>query len=259
MKIDRILLVSDPNPLYCDFWNPISKVYNEKFGIKTTLIWFGTAKEATERNLGGDIFYQKPHPDYPVPVQTTLALFYFTHFFPDEVLLTHGIDEVHLGPIFIRDMIKDVPDDHYVQLIDDAYLPHYWANGGTSPSGQHVAKGSTFNKVFNFESDFHAFVERVMNSGTEAFWEKTEGRWGLDESYASRMLREYRDNEGKITCFSNFTLLCERRIECERWRETPYDVDRLKLGWYAQAHLCRPYADHKEYLDRLFNDIAEWK
>lgn len=261
MKIDRILLVSDPKPLYADFWNPISKVYNEKFGIKTTLIWLGTNREAIDAGIDlsyGEMWTVTPHPDYPIPVQTTLAMFYFTKMFPDEVMLTHGIDEVHLGPMFIRDMIREVPDNHYVQLIDDAYLPNYWANGGTSPSGQHAAKGSTFNEVFNFENTFHEFVERVVKSGTPAFWETTDGRWGLDESYTSRMLREYRERGGEITCFSNFKLLVERRIECERFKEPDYDVNRLKLGWYSQSHLCRPYADHKEWIDNLFNNISTW-
>ena len=42
MKIDRVLLASNNNKLYYEFWNHASKVYHEKFGLKPTLIWVGT-------------------------------------------------------------------------------------------------------------------------------------------------------------------------------------------------------------------------
>jgi hypothetical protein len=41
MKIDRVILVSDNNPLYYEFWTDLSFTYKEKFGIKPTLIFFG--------------------------------------------------------------------------------------------------------------------------------------------------------------------------------------------------------------------------
>lgn len=259
MKVTRIILVSDPNPIYCDFWNPISKVYREKFGIETSLVWLGTRDQLYRAGIEDtDVIFCTHHPDYPVPFQTALAMFYFTKAFPDDTLLTQGIDEVHLSPMFIRYSIAGYDDDSYVQMIADAYKPNYWRNhGGVSPSGQHVAKGSTFQKVFNFPDTFNAFVEQVVNSGIPAFWEDTAGRWGLDESYVSHVLRESQGVE-MISC-TDFRLFCDRRIECERSKETPYDIEKLNAGWYSQAHLCRPYANHKEYLDKLFNDIPVWK
>lgn len=264
MKINRVILVCDANPMYADFWNPISKVYREKFGWEPTLIYLG--KDVGEFNEckfdmpkeGATVFV--PHPDYSIPLQATLAMSYATKYYPDDTILIQGIDEVMLGPLF-PNMVDKYEDYTYVQLIDDAYGEHHWSKpGGTSPSGLHVAKGSTFKKVYDFPNTFHEYVERVYNSGIPAFWDAPDrdGKWGLDESYTSHKLREFRDKGGKVASEGQFRLLCERRIECERWKEPEYDMDKLKAGWYSQSHLCRPYADHKAWLDKLFNDIPVW-
>ena len=263
MKINRVILVTDANPMYADFWNPISKVYRDKFGWKPTLIYLGDPLLMAEKGFkvdGCDCMSFTPHPNYSMPLQATLAMSYATKYYPEDTILIQGIDEVMLSPLF-PNMVDKYEDDTYVQLIDDAYLPHHWTNpGGTSPSGLHVAKGSTFQKVYNFPNTFHEYVERVCSSGIGAFWDAPDrdGRWGLDESYTAHKLREFRDNGGKVANEGKFGLLCERRIECERWKEPVYDLDKLNAGWYSQSHLCRPYSDHKAWLDKLFNDIPVW-
>jgi hypothetical protein len=261
MRVNRVILVTDANPMYADFWNPISKVYREKFGITPTLVFLGDNPHQLGFELtDNSALIFTPHPEYSMPLQATLAMSYATGFYPDDTILIQGIDEVMLSPLFLN-MVDKYEDDTYVQLIDDAYRPHHWSQkGGTSPSGLHIAKGSTFQKVYDFPATFHEYVERVNNSGIGAFWDAPDrdGKWGLDESYTSHKLREFRDNGGKVACEAQFGLLVERRIECERWKEPKYDMDKLRSGWYSQSHLCRPYKDHKVWLDKLFNDIPVW-
>jgi len=260
MKIDRVILSSNNNPLYYHFWKPLSKVYVEKFGIVPTLIWLGTEAELIELGLQddyyGEIIIAKANDKYPIPFQTTWALFYHTLFYPNDVCLTIGIDQVPLSRMFF-DMVKDFPDTDYSMLIADAYMPNHWTiNGSASPTAYHIAKGSTFNDVYMFEDTFEQEIEKICNAGVKAFWEDTAGRWGLDETYSSMKLREYK---GQINSLNNFGLLCERRIECERHKETPFDIDRLKAGWYSESHLCRPFTNHTEYITKMFNSISDYK
>lgn len=244
---------TDPNPLYCDFWNPLSKVYAEKFGIRPTLVFLGSASEADEcgiSSLYGDIKYVKPHPDYLIPWQATWVTFWATRYYPDEVILTIGIDQVPLSRLFL-DMVQNLNENDYAMLIADAYRPHYWTETA-SPTSYHIAKGSTFGKAYQFEDNFHKEIEKVRNSGIKAFWEDGEGMWGIDETYSCHNLRQGRVN---VVAIDNFRLLCERRIECERWKEPEYNPQLLSDGWYSESHLCRPYSAHKEWIDKLFNDI----
>jgi hypothetical protein len=260
MKIDRVILSATNNPMYYDFWNPVSKVYNEKFGIRPTLVWLGTEEELTATDLNfdyGDLLIVKPHPDYGLPFQSTWALYWATQFYQDEVCFICGIDEVPLSGMFLRDIIAPYSNDDYVMTIADAYLPNHWTvDQSASPSGQHCAKGKTYDSIYQFNISFKDEIEKVVNAGVRAFWEDTAGRWGLDETYFSLKLRQF-ENKSIIKSLNNFALMCERRIECERHKETEYDLGRLQQGWYSQAHLCRPFSNHVNYITKLYNDIPK--
>lgn len=256
MKIDRVILASDFNPTYYGFWNRLSEVYVEKFDITPTLLFFGTPHqcfyEAGLNENYGNIVGVTPNPAYHLPWQTTWGLFWATQMFPNDVCLIIGIDQVPLSGMFIKHMIKDFNDDAYVMLIADAYNTRWNLPGGASPSSYHIAKGSTFNRVYSFDQHFWRETEKVYNSGVEALWESTEGKWGIDESYSSHKLRQY---DGEIVSLDNFRLLEQNRIECFRDRETPYDMNRLRAGGYSEAHLCRPYENHKEYIKTIYENI----
>lgn len=256
MKIDRVILTSNSHPNYYHFWNIVSKIYKENLNITPTLIWFGDESKFNELGLSreyGDVIFQKPHPNYQEGWQTTWGLFYFTKFFKDEVCLTMGIDQIPLSTMFVKDLITDIEDNKYVMLIDDAYTTHWTLDNGVSPSAYHIGKGSVFNEIYNFEDDFLSEVEKVYSS-KDAFWSKGEDKWGIDESYSSKKMRQY-EKKDNIISLSKFSLLRKRRIDCHRNLEPEYNFNSLKEGFYSEIHLCRPYTNHKNYIDNLVKQI----
>jgi hypothetical protein len=267
MKIDRVLLSSNNNKTYCEFWNPLSKVYKEKFNIKPTLIWVGTEEEKNDQGISseyGDIIIVEPNTKYPIGAQCTWATYWATQLFKDEVCFICGIDEVPLSGMFIKDIIKPYSDDVYLMLISDAYHPEHWTNSaGVSPSGHHVAKGSTFKKIYNLNEVFKDEIEKVFSSDALKLYKDKNPSgygsehkdWGIDEAYFSKVLREY--NNDDIISLNNFGLMRDRRIDCVRNIEIPYDINKLKDGWYSQAHLCRPLSNHRNYILDLFNNIKQ--
>jgi hypothetical protein len=265
MKIDRVIMSSNNDPLYYDFWNPLSEVYLKKFKIKPTLVWVGTEQQMKDCNISdkhGDVIILSPHTDYPISSQCTIANFYATKFFLNEICFICGIDQIPLSNMFTSDLIKNYNDEDYIMMISDAYLPNHWKNNnGTSPSSYHISKGSSFNEIYEFESDFKDEIEKIYQSNTLESYMNTDRKrviqlsyWGIDESYFSMMLRKY---QGKINIvdLNQFKLLKERRIECYRTQETSYDLDKLKSGWYSEAHLCRPFSGHSDYITKLLNNI----
>jgi hypothetical protein len=258
MKIDRVILSSNANPTYYHFWNALAPVYRDKFKIKPTLIWFGTEQELIDCGVDitiGDFIIVDYHKDYHLPWQTTWGLFWATQFYPDDVCLIIGIDQIPLSGMFIRDMISQYSDDSYLMLIADAYSPNHWSiMGSASPSSYHIAKGSTFKKIYDFAESFKEEATKVYNSGIMGFWEETEGRWGIDETYSSAKLRL--SSGVNIVSLNNFSLLCERRIECERHKETHFDENQLRNGYYSESHLCRPYTNHIEYINKMLSCIT---
>lgn len=259
MKITRVLLAANDNPIYYQFWNPISRIYSEKFGIKPTLLWFGVGEDLDRLGLSkkfGDIIVQTPIPTEHIGWQSAWAIFWFMSLYPDDVFCTMGIDQVPLSPLLFKDIPAPFSDDTYLMLADDAYDPSHWMKDfGTSPTAFHICRGSTANKVYQFKPSFSEEIERVVGSGVIPYYDHGPTKWGLDESYSSHKLRLYRDSGGDIKNLSLFKMICERRIECARANEAVYDSKLLKEGWYGDAHLCRPISDHKDYIENLLNQI----
>lgn len=265
MKINRVILACNNNSLYYDFWNPLSKVYKEKFGIIPTLIFLGTVDELKKCNISdeyGEVVLLAPNPKYPTASQCTLALFWYTQFYEDEVCFINGIDQVPLSGLFIKDLIKDISEEAYVMMIADACNPDWTDEKGVSPSSYHIAKGKKFKEIFSFQDNFINDVDKIYNSGileeylnhNPSGYQSEFYKWGIDETYFSYKLRNYK-GDIKIESLQKFKLLSERRIECYRSFETPYDFLKLKNGWYSEAHLCRPFANHTNYILTMFNNI----
>lgn len=260
MKITRVILASDSNEIYSQFWNPISKIYKENFDIHPTLVFFGTYNQSRELGLSeahGDIHYQKPVLDHHIGWQTTWSLFWWMKKFPEDTFIIMGIDQVPLSKHLIEVVPAQYDEDSYLMLADNGYDPQHWSKpSGVSPSSYHIVKGSVAQKIYGFEDTFDAEIHKVASSGIPAYYGE-EKRWGLDESYSSHKLRQYRDSGGKIHSASMFKDICQNRIECCRTKETPYDEGRLKNGWYWDAHLCRPVSDHKQYIEKLLSLIPK--
>jgi hypothetical protein len=261
MKTDRVILVSNNNPMYYEFWNRLSYTYSTKFNIKPTLIYFGKEQDVQELNLSrdnGEIIVQQVEENVE-PWVYTWALFYFTKHYLNDVCAVMGIDQIPLGTYFLKDCIKDIDDSKYVMLIDDQYklegkYPKKWDEGGFSPSAYHIAKGSTFSDIYRFEDSFEKEILKLKNIKLKTMWSNL---WGMDEAYSSNVLMNYNDRS-RIVDLSKSIEFLRRRIDCYRSIEVPYDINLMNNNFYIECHSVRPYSNHKNYLNNLFDNIPNF-
>lgn len=260
MKIDKVILSSNNNDLYYPFWNIISKLYKTKFGIDPVLIFLGSEEEKIACELSseyGEIIVCDIKVEGKLAWECTWALMYFTKLFLDDNCLIMGIDQIPTGTYFF-DMIKDIDDDSYIMLIDDAYQSSVptWENGGVSPSAYHIAKGRVFNSIYKFEDTFEKELNKIKKLNLKTMWGKETGieTWGYDETYSSMILF---DNKEKfnIVALSKFSDLSSKRIDCYRNIEIDYNIELLKNNYYIECHSCRPYKEHKNWIDNLVDNI----
>jgi hypothetical protein len=84
------------------------------------------------------------------------------------------------------------------------------------------------------------------------------GTWGMDEAYSSQVLYN-KKNKVEIECLSKFgEILNGGRIDCHRSLEVPFNLDTLKNNGYIECHSCRPYLNHKKYLDSIFDNVPKF-
>ena len=75
MQIKKALMSVDDNPLYSDFWEPVSKVWKLRLGITPHLIYFGNNDLSEE---WGKVTKVTPVKGIPIHFQTQWARFWYT-------------------------------------------------------------------------------------------------------------------------------------------------------------------------------------
>tara|TARA_R100000700_G_scaffold40089_1_gene54702 strand:- start:26352 stop:27179 length:828 start_codon:yes stop_codon:yes gene_type:complete len=275
MKVDRIITTLNSNPLYADFWNIFSPIWNERFNLRPTLIYVGSAEELSDSNLSkdhGDIIRVdrvdavtvSAKPDWSV----TWALKWGASQFPNDVCVTSGIDEIDLSDFYF-DLLKDIDEEKYVIGFDDAYegytpdtlgyhsnIPHAFY-----PTSHLSAKGSTFKKIFNIEDRWEDEITKVFSH--RGNYTLPPNLWGLDECYASHCIDSYSKNVDdsvfvKLGMFRKQWL--PRRIDRGlhlRGGKFNYDPEALKNGHYTELIAPRPYSHYKQAIDSLLADFLK--
>lgn len=256
MKIDKVLFGCNADPIYYEFWHPISRLFREVFDIHPVLLFVGDVKIMHQLNLFNDYgtaMSISVVPNVPEYLQATWARFYFANRWPDEVCLTGEIDRFPLSREWLVDVIADVDSEAYVHLNADGYRPgdfNFWKTheiGHSVPAYNHVAKGNVFDKVYRFLPTWEEEIRRFAKTegGTTHYDRPAWTRWCADEVYSTPLLWKYCEDGGLVV-----TPDYPKGRGINRPNFT-YDVQRVKNGYYLYCHSIRPYSRHKEQIDAL--------
>jgi len=256
MKVDRVILSTNDNPLYIEFWPLIANAWNN-MRVKPTLALIGDENIRIDESLG-DVIRFKPIPGIPTGFQAQVIRLLLPIYFEEEVCLISDIDMLPLNKELLLDVIADIPNDKFVVYNNKLY--DCLKNISIYPMCYNAAKGKTFKEVFkindpqqipqliklwyNFSSNLN-----IDNSFQDKEWAK-KIIWLTDE----RMLAEY------LHSWNNYESRClkldytfDRLIDRSNWQ---YDVNLAKNNFYREAHLPRPYRnfENKKKIDQLLID-----
>ena len=248
MKIDKVLVSSDDNPLYLDFWESCSRVWKENMGIDPVLLYLGNGSRPAERY--GKVVQIEPSKSFPMYIQTLWVRYWYPRTQPDTCFCVSDIDMYPLNRDYFTKMIKGWPQDSHGHLTN---YSQPW------PSCYHVGLGSTFQSMFSLPEAFEpslaelmTFSSRRLSTPHPEFGFKD---WGIDESYASFKL-----SENKVTGAIKTVHLdrhpSTRRLDRSNWSFREEDVAK---GKYLDCHSIRPYTDHKESIEKVLAAIPVYK
>ena len=235
MKIDRVILSSDTNQNYLPYWPIVAKAW-KKLGIKPTLALIGKIDVEVDRSLG-DVIRFDPILHVKTSLQAQTIRFFLPAMFPEEVCLISDIDLLPLNKEYFFDAVKDLPEDAFIVYRDKAYknMPRY-------PMCFIAAKGKTFQEVFE--------IKKIRNIPfTIKKWKKLKLGWNTDELLLYRYLINWKDFDERCILLHHDV---EKRIDRMDWK---YDEKLVKENYYIDAHLPRPYSEHKEIIDQFISHL----
>jgi len=235
MKINKAIMSVDDNPLFEDFWEPVSKVWRLRFNITPVLIYFGTKKLSTE---WGEVIYVTPIADVPLYFQTQWARFWYTSQEPETIFCISDIDMFPVSKDAFVLNLKDKDEECYLHLRGDIR---------PLPVCYHVAKGKIFKEVLKLKSTFADSVLEAFNSGLSCASHMDFNKWGLDESFSTHKVLS--------STYSNIMLLNGGpwpRLDRSKWVPNYEDFSTEGI---KDIHSIRPYLNYKLEIDRIVSRL----
>lgn len=246
MKIDYAIMSSNDNPMYFDFWEPVSKCW-EKLGITPLLFYFGNKNINDSR-----VIKVKPLEKY----QEAIQLLWIRYFAPkvldqNKVSIISDIDMIPLSKNYFCESISNFTEDTYVHL--NPCIETY----GRYPSCYHVAQNKKFVEILELDrfSSFEDSVKECLKYSQKNY----SSGWFADENFASEMLKKNINKNVKL--LKRLGGQNGHRIDRatnDLWCK-PFELSQISQQAYYDCHSIRPYKNHKQQIDSIIFNFLNGK
>ena len=237
-KINYVLMGSDKNPEYIDFWNPVSKIWKEIFNITPVLGLIGDEESELEETDFGLVKKFKVIENVDIGLQSQVVRLFLPKFL-DGICLMSDIDMIPLSKKYFEENSKYIEEDNMVifssnnpQTINEKMYPICYVG----------AHSNTYKKVFELDTSWDIFCHKLS--------ERNEN-WYTDQKFLFEKSSDFNLETNKL-------ILLERkwgnnRVDRSNWS---YNPELIKEGYYIDCHSLRPYNIYKSEIDKLIESIC---
>jgi hypothetical protein len=258
VKIDKVILSTNDNPLYYKFWPYVAKAW-ERIGIKPILFFIGdTIPEDIENNVysGGEIIQISPLEDISTAFQSQVIRLVSPSMFPNDIIIISDIDDMPLSEKYFQNNIKDIEDDKFV-----SYRPFAADEGRGGMPGPNelamcwnVAKGKVWGDIFKTSVDINDSMELIKSWYPDDYQTYKNG-WTTDQVILRKYVDEWELKTNKVVRLNDaetgfFRL--DREVN-----NTPFHTWKFIKEWadkdlYSDYHLHRPLDEYIKGMKPIF-------
>jgi hypothetical protein len=232
LKIERVILATDDNPLYIQFWPIVAKAWKEIVGIQPTLALIADETVMVDESLG-DVIRFAPIDGVPTSFHAQVIRLLLPIYFEQGCIIS-DIDMLPLSKEYFLNSVAHIPENNFIVYRNKTYS----AQAKQYPMCYIAARGNTFKEVFGITN-----VQQIPALVKQ--WHTLNIGWYSDEVLLYWYLQQWKYRSMRCTLL-NHTV--SKRIDREQWA---YDPELLKNNYYIDAHLPRPYHDKKNTIDQL--------
>lgn len=238
LKIDRVILSTDSNPDYIQFWPIVAKVWKDYIGIKPTLALIADKSVIIDESLG-DVIRFEPIPGVKTSLQAQVIRLLLPAYFQDEVCLISDIDMIPLNKNYFFDSVKDIKEDCFV-----TFRNYYYRDTTTIyPMCYNAAKGKVFKEIFKI-NNIYDIPSIVQN------WSAANLGWSTDEILLLKYLRNWKYHDTRCIHLNQYIT---GRVD--RSNNLSCNLNSIKNGSYIDAHCPRPFEKYKSEINNILNAL----
>lgn len=144
-KIDHVIVATDANPTYLQFWPIVAKLWKQ-MGIEPTLALVADKNVVVDETIGEVIRFE-PIPNISTGFQAQVIRLLLPIYFEDEVSLLSDIDMLPINKDYFVNSVRDISNEKFVVYRDKAY-----SYMDLYPMCYNAASGKVFKEIFNIQS-----------------------------------------------------------------------------------------------------------
>ena len=239
MKIDTVILSSNDNPNYIQFWPIVSEAWS-LLGVEPILIYTGEQK----LNLKGNVinFFSK-NIDSSFVAQNIRIL--YPSLLDGNTCLVSDIDNLPLSKKYFVDSVLNFNDDSFIIYRPDACPPNMismmW----------NAASSSTWKEIFNIDS------EKNLEKNLKKWYTKKyaiEGTaWYTDQIKLRKYVNKFsKKNKSRIVELDD-TELGFFRFNRNRLEKHFYMIQENPNLEFTDFHMPRPFSEYEELINKVFD------
>lgn len=238
MKLKYVLIGSDTDSLYLDFWPVVSKVWNKIFKLTPVLGLICDEESDIYSDEFGLVKKFKKIDKINVGLQSQIVRFYLANFLEGNCLVS-DIDMLPLSKTYFETTSMELDSEKIIVHSSDN--PECLENN-MYPMCYFAAHSETLKKVFDLNLSWDEFC---------IFLNKRNESWYTDQKYLFQKIDEYNKKFGNVIFLKRgWDKLASRRIDRANWS---YDSELVKQDYYIDSHLLRPYSENKNQINELIN------
>lgn len=259
--INQIILSTNEDRTYCEFWEPVSYAYRKMFPDAVVHLAFLTDRDENdplvlEYRKHGKVTLFKPRKDVPEFGQAKMIRFILASEQGDDICYIDDIDLFPLVKTFITDKTDKRPAGHLLCVGGEVY-----GNNGCYPVSQMTAEGHVWKKVINPNNlSYNDLIETFI--GNVKFDRREDITIELDfakDSYFSdeRLIRRLR-SESPVPVFEmrrGYNNFLDATLDRYAW---DVNMEKLHSHVYQNAHGIRPYGNNVEEYKPLIEYIDKY-
>lgn len=232
-KIDYVVISSDDNPMYKDFYPIISNRWKD-IGLKTYFINI-TDEDNIIFSKSGIIHKIKKLDFVSTAFQSQVVRLFSSNLLEDSNLLISDIDMLPISRNYFNEIISKFDSLKISICSGQPYngYPYY-------PMCYNIANSNILRDILDIKGlSFSDFCRLLIKKYGEV--------WNADEMF---MFDMFQRNTDKLSIYKRDM---NRRIDRSKWS---YSVERINCEYYIDSHLLRPYSKYKKEINDLIKILT---
>lgn len=242
MKIDTVILSSNDNPDYINFWPIVSKAW-KTMGIEPILIYTGQKKI----ELSGNIIYFDSRKLNSAFVAQNIRIL-IPSLLKNRVCLVSDIDNMPLSKKYFLNSVHNYPNDSFIIYRPDACPPNMISMMWNAASSE------TWKEIFKISSENDIYKKlKLWHTKKYSFQGKA---WYTDQIKLRKYVNKFeKKNKNRIVLLNdedlNFNRLNRNRLQKHLKMMRDGEI-------FTDFHMPRPYENHRNEIEEVFRNYKKF-